>query len=252
MKRKAILLILLSFSLFTFAQETDVLESESTEEKNFDWKETPFIKFFTEPWYTISFNEGLSYAQVTRIEKMEDHSNFVRESFMAGAFVNMKTDNLLFLDFVIQLGAYYPYYYAFNGMRQYPKNQILYAIDTYFGTVYSFDFLKYVLIDVSLGMHYMYQLTDEYHMSYLGLGTLNTIELPLTKRWSIINNYFFSYDDANLGSNKNVQKFDASYQYHIDLGVRYTSKAPNSYYYIDIEKIKEKMQSKKGGDVNYK
>lgn len=224
--------------LFTSEDNDDLIQvSESSQSKT-----NPFLQFFTNPWYTITFNEGASYAQITRLEIIEDRSNFVYENFLVGAFVNAKTDNLWNIDFMIQLGAYYPYYQAYNGMRQFPKNMIAYAFDSYFGAVYSFDKLKYVLIDISLGMHYMYHLTDEYHLNYLGLGTLNTIEFPLTKSWSIINNYFFSYDNANLGSNKNVQKFDASYQYHIDLGVRYTRKAPNAYYYIDIDKIKEKSK----------
>lgn len=262
--KKFILTILLAFTFSLFAQEVqpqtpeaedstteEVVISEPTpaeanvKEKNTDWKSNPFIKFFIDPWYTISFNEGASYAQVTRIEILDDRSNFVRENFMVGLFCNMKTDNLCFLDFVVQLNAYYPYYYTFNGMRQFPKNQILYAADSYLGTVYSIDFLKYVLIDISLGMHFMYQLSDEYHLCYLGLGTLNTIEFPITKTWTIVNNYFFSYDNANLGSNKNVQKFNASYQYHIDLGVRYSRRTPNAYYYIDTDKIKANMKAKK-------
>lgn len=209
-----------------------------------------FLTTFIKPDFAISFNEGISYGQITRIEKMENRSNFVRENFLIGAFVNAKTDNLSPIDAVLQISAYYPYYQAFNGMRQYPKNVISYAFDGYLGAVYSFDQLRYVLFDVSIGMHYMYQLTDEYHMNYLGLGTLNTIELPITKNWSVINNYFFSFDNANLGSNKKVQKFDASYQYHIDLGVRYSRKALNSYYYIDVDKIKANRQAKKAAKIN--
>lgn len=205
----------------------------------------PFIEFFVSPWYSASFNEGISYAQITRIELMENRSNFVRETFLAGAFVNMKTEDLGGFDFVIQLGAYYPFRNAFNGMQQFPKQTLLYAVDSYGGTLFNIDLFQYLLFDVSVGMHFMYQLTDEYHMLYLGLGTLNTIEFPLTKNWSIVNNYFFSYDNANLGSNKNIQKFKAAYQYHIDLGVRFSKKHPNTYYYIDTDAIKEKKQQRK-------
>lgn len=243
MKRKFFILFLLLIPFSLLAQEIPEPQQEETSDISIVKESNPFLDFFINPWYTISFNEGASYAQITRIEIIKNRSNFVRETFLAGAFVNAKTDNLSFIDLVIQLGAYYPFYNAFNGMEQFPKNTILYAFDSYFGAVYSFDALKYILIDISLGMHFMYQLTDEYHMCYLGLGTLNTIEFPVTKNWTIVNNYFFSYDNANLGSNKNVQKFNAAYQYHIDLGFRYSRKSPNPYYYFDIQKMSKEKQA---------
>lgn len=224
MKKNLIFIFLIFITISLFAQTND------------GEKRNPFSQLFSNPNFSLTYNEGLSYAQITRIEILDNRSNFVRENFLAGAFFNIKTDNLSFVDFVFQIDAYYPFYQAFNGMRQFPKNMISYAFDGYLGALFSYDKFKYVLFDFSLGMHYMYHLTDEYHMNYLGLGTLNTIELPLTKGWSIVNNYFFSYDNANLGSNKNIQKFDAAYQYHIDLGVRYTRKAQNPYYYINLKK----------------
>jgi len=252
--KKSLLIIFLLFITFNLAAqestpiEDTVPEASATIETqettpSTSEKTSALKKLIAEPWFTVSFNEGVSYGQLTRIEILKDRSNFVRENFLIGAFVNAKTDNFWLLDFVLQIGAYYPFYNAFNGMEQFAKNPILYAIDSYFGVVYSVDIFKYVLFDISLGMHYMYQLTDEYHMCYLGLGTLNTIEFPIAKNWTIVNNYFFSYDDANLGSNKKVQKFNASYQYHIDLGIRYSRKAPNSYYYIDVEKIRREKQA---------
>lgn len=183
-------------------------------------------------WFDFSFNEGLSFGQITRIEIQDNRSNFVHENVLAGAFVNCKTDNLWVFDAEIQLGAYYPLKTTFNGMEQFPKNPLNYAFDLFIGGVYSFDAIQYVLIDVALGMHYMYQLTDQYHLNYVGLGLQGTLEFPLSKNWSIINSYFFSYDNANLGSNAKVQPYDASYQYHIDLGVRFSKKVQNSYYYI--------------------
>lgn len=214
-QKKAILIILFSLCLMSkvFSQE-----SSASEQKKFK--------------LNLSFNEGVSFAQITRIEVMKNRSNFVRENFLIGAFVNAKTDELYFLDLILQMSFYYPFRNHFNGMQQFSKNQLNYAYDLFFGAVYSFDKLKYVLIDTSLGLHYMYQLTDEYHLNYVGLGFQNTLEFPLSKKWSIVNNYFFSYDNPNLGSNKKVQPFDASYQYHIDLGVRFSSKVQNSYSYI--------------------
>ena len=81
-------------------------------------------------------------------------------------------------------------------------------------------------------MHYMYQLTDEWHMHYLGLGLTTGFELPISAGWTIVNRNFFSYDDANLGTNKFMQKFRSSYQYHINLGVRYSRRVFNPYSYV--------------------
>lgn len=223
MKKKLLILLLVFFTAaFSFGQEQ---ENETQK------KLPPFLRPLN-----LTFQEGASYGQITRIEKMENRSNLVKETFLAGAFFNMKTNDLWIVDFTLQVNAFYPFYNAFNGMHQFTKNKLLYAVDSYFGAVYSIKKFKYVNIDISFGMHYMYQLTDEYHMNYIGLGTLDTLEFPLTKRWSIINNYFFSYDNPNLGSNKLVQPFNASYQYHIDLGVRYSKKVENQFYYIGRSK----------------
>lgn len=183
--------------------------------------------------FKFILNEGVSFGQLTRIEKMSDRSNFVRENLLIGGFVNFQTVDLYeLLDFTVQIAAYYPFYNAFNGMKQFPKNKLNYALDTFLGATYTFDKIKYVPIDLSLGMHYMYQLTDEYHMSYLGLGFLGTPRFPISKNWTIVNNYFFSIDDANLGGNKKIQPFAISYQYHIDLGVCFSKRSLNPYSYV--------------------
>ena len=183
----------------------------------------------------IIFDEGLSYAQLTRIEKMENRSNFVRENMMAGAYYSVQTTGLPGIDFQLDVSAYYPFYQAFNGMKQKTRNMIPYAFDGFFGAQKTFKQFRYIYINCALGMHYMYQLTDEYHMSYLGLGGAIGVELPVSKRWTIINRNYFSYDNANLGSNKQIQKFDAAYQYHINLGVRYTKRVLNEYPYIRMK-----------------
>lgn len=220
MKKLILLSLLILSSSLLFAESP---KETKTEENNIG---------FGSLWFDFTFNEGISFGQVTRIEVLENRSNFVRENMLIGAFVNCKTDNFWILDMELQLGAYYPFYTAFNGMQQFPKNTLNYAFDLFFGAVYSFDQLKYVLIDTSLGLHYMYQLSDEYHLNYVGLGCQGTLEFPISERWTIVNNYFFSYDNANLGSNKNIQLFDASYQYHIELGVRFSKTLKNQYTYI--------------------
>ena len=182
--------------------------------------------------FNLTFDEGLSYAQVTRIEKLEDRSNFVRENMMAGAYFSMQTHGLPDFNFQLDISAYYPFYQAFNGMKQKTKNILNYALDGYLSTYYVYKKIKYINLTGSIGMHYMYQLTDEWHMHYLGLGGTLGLELPVSSRWTIVNRNFFAYDNANLGKNKTIQPFRASYQYHINLGVRYSRRVLNEYSYV--------------------
>ena len=181
------------------------------------------------------FDEGISFCQVTRIEKLEDRSNFVRENMMLGAYFSTQTFGLPLCEVQLDVSAYYPFYQAFNGMKQVPKNVLNYALDGYLALKIDYDAFKYVIFTGSLGMHYMYQLTDEWHMHYLGLGLTTGFELPVSKSWTIVNRNLFSYDDANLGTNKLMQRFRASYQYHINLGVRYSRRVHNEYSYIRHE-----------------
>ena len=201
----------------------------------------------------IIFDEGVSYAQVTRIEKMDNRSNFVRENMMAGAYFSTQTIGLPVVDFELDISAYYPFYQAFNGMKQKTHNLICYAFDGFLGAQKTFKQLKYVYINCALGMHYMYQLTDEYHMHYLGIGGELGFELPILPRWTIISRNYITYDNANLGTNKLIQKFDASYQYRFDLGVRYSRRVPNEYPYIKIwpkDKKKKHSPAEPGNEIS--
>jgi len=191
-----------------------------------------FASTFDPKDFKLVFDEGVSYCQLTRIENLSSRSNFVRENMMIGAYFSTQTIGLPDFNFELDLSAYYPFYQAFNGMQQTPKNIMNYALDGYLALYGHYKKFKYVIISGSLGMHYMYQLTDEWHMHYLGLGTSLGLELPLSKRWTIVNRNFLSYDNANLGKNKNIQPFYGAYQYHINLGVRYSRKQLNTYSYI--------------------
>ena len=194
----------------------------------------------------IIFDEGVSYSQVTRIEKMENRYNFVRENMMIGAYFSAQTTGLPLVDFELDIGAYYPFYQAFNGMKQNPKNMLNYSLDGFFGVQKTFKQLKYIYINTALGMHYMYQLTDEYHMHYVGIGAELGCEWPITQNWTLINRNFVSYDNANLGTNKNIQPFDAAYHYSIDLGVRYTKRVHNDFPYFKTKaKAPKEKKAKK-------
>lgn len=220
---------LILISPLLFAQES---EDKSTEETGIT-KTTELPPAFV-AWKNtkLTFTEGISYAQITRIETIPNAPNYIRETMLGGAFFSVRTNDLSLFDFIFTLSAYYPFYNAFNGMPQKTHNMFNYALDSFLGVVYTYDRLSWVKIDTALGMHYMFQLTDEYYMHYMGLGLMLGIQFPLTRRLTLIEQNYFSLDNANLGSNKNVQPFDGSYQYHISLGLRYSKKVPNEYHYI--------------------
>lgn len=85
----------------------------------------------------------------------------------------------------------------------------------------------------------MYQLSDEYHLNYLGGGTSAGIELPVARHWSILNNGTITLDYANSGTNKDIQNFDISYQYQASIGIRYRKKGYNRR--TCIHKIRKKL-----------
>ena len=219
-----ILTVIFLFAGLTFCQE----EVELASSEEFFSEDVATEEVFPNKIH-FTFDEGGSFVQLTRVEKLSDRSNFVRENMMIGPYFTVKALGLPIADLQLDISAYYPLYQAFNGMEQQPRNVLNYALDTYLALNGTIDKFKYVLLTGSIGMHYMYQLTDEWHMNYLGLGISAGIELPVSAGWTIVNRNYFSYDNANLGSNKIIQPFYAAYQYHINLGVRYSRRIRNEY-----------------------
>lgn len=224
MKKHFILFnLVIFFSLFpVISQETEV-------------KKNDFIPQIVNSFLNLNlvFDEGVSYCQLTRIEKLEDRSNFVRETMMAGPFFQLQTVDFSFIDYMFKISAYYPVYSAFNGMKQKSKNMFNYAINAYLGMVYTDTQFGYINLNYSLGLHYMFQVTDEWFMHYVGLGGMVGLQIPLTKGWSIIESNFIAFDNPNLGKNRSIQPFDAAYQFQIDLGVRYSKRCKNGVYVIN-------------------
>lgn len=207
--------------------------AEGSKEKNISINPDtgfPVISEKQKPYVMVS--EGLAANQINRIEVLEDRGNFVWEDYMVGAWVAMETRNIKPCDSIVRLSAYYPVYHTFNGMPQNAKQMFIYAIDLFAGPQLQFDMWKYVQVNVAGGLHYMYQLTDEYYMHYLGAGALAGIELPVAKHWTIKLDGTFTLDYANLGSNRLIQPYNYSWQYHIDLGVRYSKRGAHKYSYI--------------------
>lgn len=231
--------IFLAFSLAllifpAFSQETNLFETSTSDDHNDTNVEinekTGFPRIKAKPF--VMFNEGIAMAQVTRIQTVSGRSNFVWQNDMIGAFFQIQTRNMKPLNSVIRTSVFYPFYNKFNEVKQFPKQTILYAFDLFAGPILETDMWKYVRLKFGLGLHYMYQLSDEYHLHYLGGGALAGLELPIEPRWTILLDGTFSFDYPNLGTNRLVQPYDYSWQYQLNLGVRYSVKGKNRYSYI--------------------
>ena len=192
----------------------------------------------------VMFNEGASYALLTRLEKQDKRSNFVRQNHLAGLYFAVQSENMKPVNSMIRVAAYYPFFNTFNGMQQFPKQPILYAFDLFAAPMLQADMWKYVRLNFAGGLHYMYQLTDEYHMNYLGGGLLAGLELPLAKRWTILTDGTITVDYPNLGTNRLVQPFDLARQYNVSVGVQYSKRGKNKYSYL--RKIRFKKPKVKG------
>ncbi|MCR5219017.1 hypothetical protein [Treponema sp.] len=218
----------LSFCLYAQTQTENNGGTENTEEDINPKTGFPLIK--DRPY--IIFDEGVTFATVVRLEEMSGRSNFVWQDYMIGAYFAVQSVNMKPCNSMIKISAYYPFSHEFNDVEQIAKQTILYAFDLFAGPIFETNMWEYVRLKYGIGLHYMYQLSDEYHLHYLGLGLLTGTELPVAHRWTILVNAGFDLDYPNLGTNKNIQPFDYSWQYHVDVGIRYSRKKTNKYSYV--------------------
>ena len=223
-------------------EDITAVESDKPEAADEIDSKTGFPKIKQRPF--IMFNEGAAYTLITRLEKQDKRSNFVRQNHLAGLFFSLQTENMKPVNSMIRIAAYYPFFNTFNGMQQYPKQTILYAFDLLAAPMFQADMWKYVRLNFAGGLHYMYQLTDEYHMNYLGGGLLAGVELPLARKWTILTDGTATLDYPNLGTNRLVQPFDFAWQYNVSVGVRYSKKGENKYAYIHRIKPKNPKPKK--------
>lgn len=223
----AILLLLCCVISAGFSDEPETNVKETQEQIN---PKTGFPEIKEKPF--VVFNEGLTFANVTRLERQTDRNNYVRNTSMIGAFFSVQSKNMRPLNSLIRVSAFYPFYHKFNGVQQVPKQTILYAFDLFAGPIIETDMWKYVRLKFSAGLHYMYQLSDEFHLHYLGIGVLAGLELPVAPHWTVLIDGTFALDYPNFGTNRLVQPYDFSWQYHLDVGIRYSKKARNQYSYI--------------------
>lgn len=216
MKKNLLSIFLILSSFLVFAQEEKLVKPQ----KPFD----------PDAFYVVH-GGGISWTRLTRIQLHNDRSNFVWQDDMFGFYYAIQTGNLP-VNFLGKISLYYPYHYEFNKVEQIPKQTVLYAGDLDLGPVWTFPLWEICRVNLSPVVHYRYQLSDKYHHNDLGLGALAVMEFPISKRFTILLNSEFSYDCGNLGSNRQIQKFDHVWAYTFDLGLKYTKRHSNSFYYI--------------------
>ena len=196
-------------------------------------------KVYDSEKFYLEFSEGAALANVTRIQKESGTNNYVWQDSMVGAFFNVQTRNVFYkipklnwLNFYARVEVFYPYFHTFNEMQVYAKQTILYAFDGCLGVPIRIEALKAVKFTITPCLHYMYQLSDEYHLNYIGPGLNLDIGVPLSPRWTVIAGGGFSYNNANLGTNRLIQPFDLSWQWQVNFGVRYSKHYQNSWSII--------------------
>lgn len=228
--KKIILSVWLIISIFTFGFSQ---ENEETVEIN---PKTGFPEIVDKPF--LMYNEGFSYGQVTRIEKQSGRTNFGWEDFMIGIYFSLQTGNIKPFDLTLRTQVFYPFSHTFQGQKMFAKQTILYAFDIFAGPTFQFDFWKYLRLNLTPGLHYMYQLSDEYHLNYVGIGGIVGLELPVSRHCNILLDGTFNLDYPNFGSNQKIQVFNYSWQYQFSVGFRYSLANPNKYSYIQTQNDK--------------
>ncbi|HBB43641.1 MAG TPA: hypothetical protein DEO40_02135 [Treponema sp.] len=185
-------------------------------------KEKPFVMF---DWgATMSWN--------TRLKFQTGRTNFVFEDNMVGLYFTMETMHIRPLDSILRIAAYYPLRSTFNKVEQKSKQTLVYAFDVIFAPLFRLDMWHYIGINIAPGIHFMYQLTDDWHYFQLGGSVLAGIELPVWERWTFLINGIAALDYPNFGTNAQMAPIDLAWSYQLSVGVRYSKKGANKYSYI--------------------
>lgn len=188
--------------------------------------------------FGLLHNWGVSWASITRIQKQSGRSNFVWNDQLIGAYYEMTTNNFLTMgkrinvDLFARNAVYYPIAYTFNKVKQVTVQQLLYGIDLFTGVKFSMNFWDWVTVSAKPGLHLMYQLHDKWHYVHLGAGLGLEAEAPISSRWSFNVGGIFTWDNANLGSNRRMRPFDLAWEYQAQIGFRYSKRKLNPKSFV--------------------
>jgi hypothetical protein len=176
----------------------------------------------------LLFSEGATCSWLTRIIKQTGRSNFVFEDFLPGLYFRTDLRTKTIFTPMVKIAALYPAVSTFNKFPQLPNIPLHFGADINLGLNFDiFDF-KYVRLNAGPALHMLFLNSERWNYFEMGGALLVGMDLPLTRRWTIICNGFASLDNGNLGGNGTMEPFDIAYQYQLDIGVRYSKKLENS------------------------
>jgi hypothetical protein len=173
------------------------------------------------------FSEGLTCSWLTRIIKQTGRSNFVFEDFLPGLYSRVDLHTKTIFTPMVRIAALYPAISTFNKFPQNPKVPLHFGVDMNLGLNFDILDLKYFRLNAGPAMHMFFLNSERWNYFEMGAALFVGMELPLTRRWTLICNGYASLDNGNLGGNSNLEPFDIAYQYQLDIGVRYSKKLEN-------------------------
>ena len=214
---------LLSTLLFTgqiYAQENEGEKTEETEIK-------PFL---------FSFSEGLAVSWLTRIIRQTDRSNFVLNDFLMGLY--FRTEFLYFDKFkpMVRAAAYYPTISTFNKYPQKANTPLHFGVDFMTGVKFEVLNFSYARLNLGPAFHLFFLTSDRWNYLNLGAAAFLGVEVPIAEKWTILVNGIASFDSGNLGGNRFMEHINITYQYQVDVGIRYSKRNLNRTYIFPRKK----------------
>lgn len=200
--------------------------------------------------FFVMFNYGAALTWVNRVKKQSGRSNFVFEDFLVGAYFAAETRNfpkLKWLNLMGRLAFYYPLSYKFNKHPQLISQPLAFALDVSVFPLFRINIKEVVFINVAApGFHYLFQKSDRFLYSDMGVVGMLGVELPIAKRWGFLLSGFASYDFGNLGTNSRMEPYDHVWQYQLSIGMRYTKRGPYKKSYVGMisEAVKRNKEKK--------
>jgi len=225
--KQAVLVLTVNFLLFAgpvFAESTGAADTEKHEGAKRN-------KVFP------TFCYGAAASWLVRIIEQPERSNFVFRDFMAGLYFTTELQNVPYITPEIRLTAYYPAVSSFNYMPQPAKIPLHYGIDLFAGARFEFGW-SFFKLNAGLGLHMLFLNSDRWNYLNLGAAGVIGVEFALTPKWSLLINGFASFDNGNLGANRDMEPFDFAYQYQTSIGVRYSKKKNNEVALSTLKKDK--------------
>jgi len=179
----------------------------------------------------LLFSEGLTCSWLTRITKQSGRSNFVDEDFLPGLYYRMDLVDPHWDDIfrpMIRIAALYPLISTFNKVPQLPKTPLHFGADINLGVVFNILEFAYFRLNAGPALHLFFLNSDRWNYFNMGGAAMIGMELPLAPRWTLIGGGIASLDSGNLGDNRYMEPYDIVFQYHVELGIRYSKRLINS------------------------